>query len=55
MSLYKLEGLNLRAKRPRRNRAGAHCLDRPQLSEPTNYGVWILWSTSSSTGADSGF
>lgn len=30
--LYRLEGLNLRSKRPRRNRAAAHRLDRPQLS-----------------------
>ncbi|PAU94390.1 hypothetical protein CK503_06200 [Aliifodinibius salipaludis] len=37
--LYKLEGLNLRAKRPRRSRAGAHRLDRPQLSGPHQ-----LWS-----------
>lgn len=28
--LYKLEGLNLRSKRPRRNRASAHRLDREQ-------------------------
>jgi putative transposase len=30
--LYRLEGLNLRNKRPRRNRTAAHRLERPQLS-----------------------
>lgn len=30
--LYRLEGLNLRSKRPRRKRAAAHRLDRPVLS-----------------------
>ncbi len=30
--LYRLEGLNLRSKRPRRNRMAAHRLDRPVLS-----------------------
>lgn len=30
--LYKLEGLNLRSKRPRRNRASAHRLDREQAT-----------------------
>ena len=37
--LYKLEGLNLRSKRPRRSRAAAHRLDRPSLSGPHQ-----LWS-----------
>ena len=37
--LYKLEGLNLRSKRPRRSRAGPHRLDRPKLSGPHQ-----LWS-----------
>src|SRR6056297_1265423 len=32
--LYKLEGLNLLSKRPRRNRAAAHCLDRVVPSDP---------------------
>lgn len=32
--LYKLEGLNLRSKRPRRNRAGAHRLDRIEVTRP---------------------
>ena len=32
--LYKLAGLNLRSKRPRRNRAGAHRLDRVESSRP---------------------
>ncbi len=36
---YKLEGLNLRSKRPRRSRAAAHRLDRPELSGPRQ-----LWS-----------
>ena len=31
--IYKEEGLNLRSKRPRRNRAYARRLDRPQLTE----------------------
>lgn len=30
--LYKLEGLNLRSKRPRRSRAAAYRLDRVQVS-----------------------
>jgi putative transposase len=30
--LYRLEGLNLRSKRPHRKRAAAHRLDRPELS-----------------------
>ena len=30
--LYRLEGLNLRSKRPRRKRSAAHRLDRPELS-----------------------
>jgi putative transposase len=30
--IYKEEGLNLRSKRPRRNKAAAHRLERPQLS-----------------------
>jgi putative transposase len=32
--LYKAEGLNLRSKRPRRNRAGAHRLDRIYPGQP---------------------
>lgn len=32
--LYKAQGLNLRSKRPRRNRAGAHRLDRVQPGKP---------------------
>jgi putative transposase len=32
--LYKEEGLNLRAKRPRRRKAAAHRLDRPLLTAP---------------------
>lgn len=31
--VYKEEGLNLRSKRPRRNKAAAHRLDRPELTE----------------------
>ena len=30
--LYKLEGLNLRSKRPRRSRSGSHRLDRIDVS-----------------------
>jgi putative transposase len=30
--LYREEGLNLRSRRPKRNRASAHRLERPQLS-----------------------
>ena len=37
--LYKLEGLNLRSKRPRRSRSGAHRLDRHQIS-----GINQVWS-----------
>ncbi len=37
--LYKEEGLNLRTKRPRRNRSAATRLDRPVLSGPNQ-----LWS-----------
>ena len=32
--LYKLEGLNLRSKRPRRNRAAAHRLERVEATRP---------------------
>ena len=32
--LYKLEGLHLRSKRPRRNRAAAHRLDRVEATQP---------------------
>lgn len=32
--LYKLEGLNLRSKRPRRSRTAAHRLDRVQTTRP---------------------
>ena len=32
--LYKLAGLNLRSKRPRRNRAGAHRLERVAVTRP---------------------
>ena len=32
--LYKLEGLNLRSKRPRKNRVGAHRLDRVEFVRP---------------------
>lgn len=31
--VYKEEGLNLRSKRPRRNKAAAHRLERPELTE----------------------
>lgn len=37
--LYKVEGLNLRTKRPRRHRTAATRLDRPQLNRPNQ-----LWS-----------
>ena len=32
--LYKLAGLNLRSKRPRRNRAAAHRLERVEATRP---------------------
>jgi putative transposase len=38
--LYKEEGLNLRTKRPRRNKAAAHRLERPVLS--TNQEGWSM-------------
>ena len=38
--LYRLEGLNLRSKRPRRNRTAAHRLDRPELS--TIHQCWSM-------------
>lgn len=38
--LYKLEGLNLRSKRPRRSKAAAHRLERPKLS--TNHECWSM-------------
>ncbi len=38
--LYKEEGLNLRSKRPRRNKAAAHRLERPELS--TNHECWSM-------------
>lgn len=38
--LYRLEGLNLRSRRPRRNRTAAHRLDRPELS--TIHQCWSM-------------
>ncbi len=38
--LYKEEGLNLRAKRPKRNKAAAHRLGRPELS--THQECWSM-------------
>lgn len=38
--IYKEEGLNLRSKRPRRNRAGAHRLERIENSKINN--VWSM-------------
>lgn len=38
--LYKLEGLNLRSKRPRRNRAAAHRLERVEETRP--HQVWSM-------------
>nr|WP_116544951.1 IS3 family transposase [Pontibacter virosus] len=38
--LYKEEGLNLRSKRPRRNKAAAHRLERPELS--TSHECWSM-------------
>ena len=38
--LYKEEGLNLRTKRPKRNKAAAHRLERPELS--TTHDCWSM-------------
>jgi putative transposase len=38
--LYKLEGLNLRSKRPRRSRAGAHRIDKPKVEQINQ--VWSM-------------
>lgn len=38
--LYKQEGLNLRSKRPRRSRSGAHRLERPQINRINQ--VWSM-------------
>ena len=38
--IYKEEGLNLRIKRPRRNKSAAHRLDRPELQGP--FQVWSM-------------
>lgn len=38
--IYREEGLNLRNRRPRRSKAAAHRLDRPELSEPAQ--VWSM-------------
>ena len=38
--IYKEEGLNLRTKRPRRNKSAAHRLDRPELQGP--FQVWSM-------------
>jgi putative transposase len=45
--VYCEEGLNLRSKRPRRNRTASHRLERPQLSNihqswSGRRAVWIL-------------
>ena len=37
--LYKEEGLNLRSKRPRRNKSGAHRMERPDISN-----IYQCWS-----------
>jgi len=50
--LYKLQGLNLRSKRPRRSRAAAHRLPRVQSGHFSSIGVWILWLISCLTVAD---
>ena len=41
--LYFLEGLNLRSKRPRRKRAAAHGLERPELSSIDQCWNGPLW------------
>jgi putative transposase len=38
--LYKLEGLNLRSKRPRRSHAGAHRVDKPKVEQVNQ--VWSV-------------
>ena len=38
--LYKLEGLNLRSKRPRRSRAGTHRTDKPKVEQINQ--VWSM-------------
>jgi putative transposase len=38
--IYKEEGLNLRTKRPRRNKSAAHRLERPELTRP--FQVWSM-------------
>lgn len=38
--IYKEEGLNLRSKRPRRSKAGAHRMERPDVSAP--YECWSM-------------
>lgn len=51
--LYKEEGLNLRTKRPRRNKAAVHRLERPELSTDLECWSIVLWLTSSSTAGNS--
>lgn len=52
--IYKEEGLNLRTKRPRRNKSAAHRLECPELTGPFRYGRWILWRISYLTVGNSG-
>jgi len=57
--LYKLEGLNLRSKRPRRSRSCSHRLDRIALSTGRralliSAGAWILFAINSPTDEDLG-
>jgi putative transposase len=57
--VYCEEGLNLRSKRPRRNRAASHRLERLQLSSTHQSwsgrrAVWNLWRINYLTAVKSG-
>jgi putative transposase len=52
--IYREEGLNLRSKRPRRNKAAAHRLERAEKQILTTAGRWILFRTTSLMAEDSG-
>ncbi|RYY54140.1 MAG: transposase, partial [Chitinophagaceae bacterium] len=47
--IYREEGLNLRSKRPRRNKAAAHRLEACPTTSLTSVGQWILCRTTCST------
>jgi|GEM_PF-1864165 len=50
--VYREEGLNLRSKRPRRSRSGAHPLERWILQQSIGCGAWTFSKMPYSTDSD---